>query len=242
MSDRSIYWSVTINNPRDDDEENIAVARQRGWIVEGQKEVGENGTPHYQLMVNTRTQQRFPALKKVFPRAHIELARKPTALKQYVHKVETRVSALPESSRFVTSQTQLWKLVVDVLESADIDKEHRIMIGEDRAYNPDRFDPLASLDYAADTLIRQGYYCVETMVVNPQTRSAFQKFWRSIVARRQLDRQTDRQNEIISQSVNIPIEDGDSESKDEGHTQSECSWEDDEGNDSSSGSSVEADG
>lgn len=46
-SDRSIYWSITINNPREDDEENIAVARQRGWIVEGQKEVGENGTPHY---------------------------------------------------------------------------------------------------------------------------------------------------------------------------------------------------
>lgn len=204
MSDRSIYWSVTINNPRSDDEENIATARSRGWIVEGQKEEGQNGTPHYQLSVNTRTQQRFTALKKVFPRAHIEAARNPRALKQYVHKEETRVSELPNSDKYVTSQKRLWELVVDVLESGEPPKEHRIEVGTDTPYWSHKFDALKAFDYACDLLIRQGYHCVETMAVNPQTRSAFAKFWSAIVARRQQDRQTDRQTELISQSVDIP--------------------------------------
>jgi hypothetical protein len=104
MSDRSIYWSVTINNPNEGDEEAIANARQRGWIVEGQKECV--GTPHYQLCVNTRTQQRFTALKKAFPRGHIEAARNPKALKQYVHKEETRVAELPNSEKYLSSQKQ----------------------------------------------------------------------------------------------------------------------------------------
>lgn len=204
MSDRSIYWSLTINNPNPSDEENIATARQRGWVVEGQVEAGEqNGTPHYQLMVNTRVQQRFSALKKVFPRARIEAARNPAALKQYVHKVETRVAELPNSARFLTSQKQLWDLVVDELESAEPPKKYRIRFGEEEPYDEDRFDALEALDYAADQLIRKGYYCVETMVVNPQTRSAFQKFWKAIIVRRQIDRQTDRQNQIKSVTEDI---------------------------------------
>lgn len=64
MSDRSIYWSLTINNPNPSDEENIATARQRGWVVEGQVEAGEqNGTPHYQLMVNTVSSNVFQPQK-----------------------------------------------------------------------------------------------------------------------------------------------------------------------------------
>lgn len=205
MSERSIHWSVTINNPREDDEENIADARSRGWIVEGQKEVGENGTPHYQLAVNTRIQQRFPALKKAFPRGHIEPARNVKALKQYVHKEETRIAELGSSAKYITSRKRLWELVVDVLQSGEPPKEHRILMGEDVPYWSDRFEPLKALDYACDLLIRQGYHCVETMAVNPQTRSAWKTFWQSLIVRRDLDRQTDRQPELFSQEVDIPV-------------------------------------
>lgn len=234
-SDRSIYWSVTINNPRDDDEENIAMARRRGWTVEGQQEVGKEGTPHLQLLVNTRTQQRFTALKKAFPRAHIEMARNPKALKQYVHKEETRVAELTNSEKYVSSQKQLWSLAVDVLESDAIPKEYRILAGEDRAYH-DRFDPLTALDYACDVLIRRGFYCIETMAVNPQTRSAWVKFWRAIIARRQQDRQTDRQAELFSQQVDIPVEDG--EDTEESQSSDGSSWQDGEGDEVSQ---IEAD-
>lgn len=205
-SDRSVYWSVTINNPREDDEENIANARTRGWVVEGQKEVGENGTPHYQLMVNTRTQQRFTALKKQFPRAHIEQARKPTALKQYVHKQETRVAELQVSERYITSNKKLFDMVFDYLEGCEPPKQYRIMVGEERPYDPEFFKILDAFDHACCYLIRQGYYNVETMAVNPQVRSAIQKFWTAMLYRRQVDRQTDRQAELFSQQESINAE------------------------------------
>lgn len=46
-TDRATAWSVTINNPNESDEEAINLARQKGWTVQGQKEVGDEGTPHY---------------------------------------------------------------------------------------------------------------------------------------------------------------------------------------------------
>lgn len=227
MSDRAVHWSITINNPKPDDDENIAVAKQKGWEVEGQKEVGENGTPHYQLYVNTRTQQRFTALKKVFPRAHIEIARNPKATKLYCHKQETRVAELPNSDKYITSQKRLWELVSDELETDRADNRHRIDYNTHLPWNDSRFDPLKAFDYACDALIRKGYHCVETMAVNPQVRSAWKTFWSAILARRELDRQTDRQDELISQSVNIPTDGED----DEGRSDSEDSGDEEEDSD-----------
>lgn len=94
---RATCWSLTINNPTKSDEEWIQQARQKGWQVEGQLEKGKEGTEHYQLMVKT-PQVRFSAVKKQFPRAHIEIARNPAALAQYVAKEETREADLPKAS------------------------------------------------------------------------------------------------------------------------------------------------
>ena len=85
---RASVWSVTINNPTQTDEYNISEARQKGWKVEGQLERGEQGTEHYQLILRT-PQVRFSAVKQVFPRAHIEVARNVGALTAYVHKEDT---------------------------------------------------------------------------------------------------------------------------------------------------------
>lgn len=234
---RSVYWSVTINNPREDDEENIATARARGWVVEGQKEMGQNGTPHYQLLVNTRTQQRFTALKKQFPRAHIESARKPAALKQYVHKQETRIAELQVSERYLTSNKRLFDLVFDYLEGTEPDKEFRILVGERVPYDSKRFEILAAFDDACRHLIEQGYYNVETMAVNPQVRCAISKFWRAILYRRQVDRQTDRQQQIVS----VPMVNGDysvsSDSEGEEDDESESEGEEDSVSSSSSSGS-----
>lgn len=196
--ERATAWSLTINNPNEGDDECIALARQKGWKVDGQIEKGDNGTLHYQAIVKT-PQVRFSAVKKQFPRAHIEVARNVKALEAYVQKQESRVGALPTSERYITSMKQLWNLVIDTLESASIPKEHRIMFGDTTPYDERRFVPLEAFDYAIMELITEGYYGIETMGINPQTRSAWNKYWKALIYRRQADRQTDRS--IVSPST-----------------------------------------
>lgn len=185
MSDRATCWSVTINNPLPADDENIALAKQRsGWKVEGQLEQGENGTPHYQLMVKT-PQTRFGSIKKAFPRAHIEPARDIKALSNYVTKEDTRIGTLPSNNKY-PSLTGLWELFYTYIRTEQLaipdDEEARLVI----------FDTFIGLH------IELGYH-VETMGVNPQMRSAVKKYLPSLMfraekIRRQTDRQTDTNN------------------------------------------------
>lgn len=205
MTDRAIHWMLTINNPTSADDEDVATAKGKGWLVEGQKECGKDGTPHYQLYVNTKSQQRFSALKKVFRRGHIEICRNPKASQQYVHKQETKVAELPSSDRYVTSQTKLWGLVSEILTSGDCDKRYRIDGSDGEPFNG-KFKPLDALDYACSQLIRSGYYCVESMAVNPQVRSAWSRFWGDILVRNEQDRQTDRQTAVSEAEQSVCIE------------------------------------
>lgn len=94
---KATQWSLTINNPTPQDYTNITEAQQKGWKITGQQEVGDNQTHHLQLYLKT-PHIRFSAVKKQFPRAHIEVARNPIALQQYVVKTDTRVGELPETN------------------------------------------------------------------------------------------------------------------------------------------------
>lgn len=180
MSDRATCWSVTINNPTKSDDENIALARQKsGWKVHGQLEEGEQGTRHYQLMVTT-PQVRFSALKKAFPRAHIEIARDRTALSKYVQKEDTRISPI-QSQNSYPSHSKLMEWFGEYFDA----------YGEDNG-GVDDGAFLKIFDKMCYQKIKEGYY-VESYAVNPQIRSAIQKFGRAIAARERLRRQTDRQ-------------------------------------------------
>lgn len=198
MTDRATTWSITINNPGPADEEAIALARQKGWKVEGQLEKGLNGTPHYQLMVRT-PQVRFSALKKQFPRAHIEVARNSAALASYVQKEDTRVGQLSTSQDKYPSLSKFWDLIYDE-------------ISEEKGQPADEWRELDELtdkqklglfDTVCFRLIYCGYH-VETLAVNPQTRAAFTKFAGALMARSFADRQTDRQR-VESAEVNVPV-------------------------------------
>lgn len=189
---RATCWSVTINNPTKNDDENIAKARQcSGWKVYGQLEVGANGTPHYQLMVTT-PQVRFSALKKVFPRAHIEVARDRRALEKYVSKEDTRVASLTISQDKYPTHSKLMEWYGEFFTSYG--EEHGGV--DDREY-------LKIFDLMCNQKIREGYY-VETFAVNPQIRSAIQRFGRAINFRERVRRQTDRQTtENIVEGIHI---------------------------------------
>jgi len=181
---RASCWSITINNPIGADEENINLARQKGWKVEGQKEVGENGTPHYQLLVETG-QQRFSAVKKAFPRAHIEICRDKVALKKYVHKEDTKVEELASTTHQYPSLQTMWDMFYDWLQ---LD------------YNEKKFfevSPEARLNLF-DEFVRESIengYVLETMGVNPQIRSSIKLYGRAIILRSKSRRQTDRQTD-----------------------------------------------
>jgi hypothetical protein len=194
MSDRGTNWSITINNPTPQDEEYIAIARQKGWKVEGQLEKGENGTPHYQLAVKT-PQTRFSAMKKAFPRAHIELARNAPALLTYVNKEETRIGTLPTSSEMYPSLTKFWELLCDRIRPIE---EYGCMQA-----NPRRI--LDQFDDACKILITEGYH-IESLAVNPSTRSMWNLYSLALQKRTETEK-TDRQRqaELISQQATIPI-------------------------------------
>jgi len=201
---RSSFWSLTINNPTPDDEEEISLARQKGWKVEGQIEVGENGTPHYQLFLSTG-QVRFSAVKKAFSRAHIEPARNPAALKQYVHKEETRVGQLKEQDDKYPSLSKFWMLIFEyhychekyAFDMDEIDNDN-ITFYDKRNFKDPRVR-LATLDAAVNYMITQGYH-VESIAINPSTRASFSRYGHSILQRCLEFKRNEQDNENASQS------------------------------------------
>lgn len=190
---RATAWSITINNPSPDDEEDIARARQKGWKVEGQLERGDEGTPHYQLLVKT-PQVRFSAIKATFSRGHIEVCRNIQALQQYVHKEDTKEAELPSTNKLYPSLTRLWEMWDTFNRSLNIHPNDMSTV-KDLEANFERF-----VHYT----IREGYY-VESIASNPATISMVRKYGFSILEReaikfhtknddmmrRQLDRQTE---------------------------------------------------
>jgi len=206
MSDRGTAWSVTLNMKnvsRATCEGMINQARLSNWGVQGQIEVGKEGTEHYQLLVKT-PQVRFSAVKKVFPTAHIEKARNVKALETYVHKEEGRVEEMKTIERkFVAFPEVRNKFFMWVIEE-----------GHESTGCYDR--KLAYWDEFIGLSIQERIEC-DVVGVNPQYRSIIQRYWNSFVAvaledkeKNNLkyyhslpdtivDRQTDRQ------TVNIPV-------------------------------------
>lgn len=174
MTDRATCWSVTINNPKEDEYKIVLPAR---WKLEGQLEKGEEGTMHFQGMLST-PQIRFSAVKKVFPRAHIEVARNKAALAKYVQKEETRVATverIPTLFEYQTIIAEKWR-----------DEEFRA-IGNRRieANIFTDWDDVAMLylDKLVSEDIESGRRGAEFIAINPMWRSSWKKFWSSIIKR-----------------------------------------------------------
>jgi len=208
------YWFDTENSPsKAKVDEYIEQARQAGYVINGQIEKAPTtGNLHYQLQVKTPW-TRKSAVKKLLPTAWIEKTKKDVALKQYVKKEETRVAPLLDADDKYPTTNKLWELVYreyDVLEkygwNYENEDEVELYSGEDQKTLEG--DPLAFFDKVMGRLIRRGYY-VDMLASNPAIRSFWKKFWRDVLFRtRETVRQTDKQNELISQSVTIPTIDG----------------------------------
>lgn len=194
--DRGTSWSVTCNLKtvaRSTVDACIDRARAEGWGVEGQIEEGEEGTQHYQLLVKT-PQVRFSAVKKVFPTAHIELARNVKALQQYVHKEDTRVEALRTVEVSFLTYAQVrdrffeWLYETQFIAMTTNDHDERLALW-------DRFIGLS---------IEEGMNC-DLIGMNPQQRGCIAKYWRHYIARVANSRQTEERSQLQTDSQDVYV-------------------------------------
>lgn len=173
----------------------MEAARSKGWGIEGQLEKGAEGTEHFQLMLRT-PQERFSAIKKVFPTAHIEVARSRKALELYVNKDETCLEKLKKveitALTYPQVRTQFFKWYIDTHQPPCRDPDDRLNMW-------DRFIGLS---------IEEGMHC-DLIGMNPQHRGCISKYWLHYIAYEQASRQTEDRRQEDSQttldSVVVPI-------------------------------------
>lgn len=185
MTDKACCWSVTINNPTDDDHKQWASLTSLPWVreVKGQLEKGEEGTVHLQGMVKTQS-VRFAQMKKALPRAHIEKAKNEVALAKYVSKEETRIGPTVQVKTATQAdlQNQLLKVILEDLNFQPATSNQMLEIITEQTSKIKKHWEFY-LDKAVNLLIFQGYYGVEFVVSNPQIRTAFRKYLPSILYR-----------------------------------------------------------
>ena len=183
-SQRSTCWSITINNPLQEDIDATQNAQGHLWFksFEGQNEIGENGTKHIQGMLTT-TSQKFSVIKKAFQRAHIEVAKNKTALQKYVHKEDTKESSLAtkkcgtasDLTRVIRDLWPTWNDWSDEIQRQDrYSKENHLLI-KPVGYR--------TLDKIVSHLMCLGYYGIEYIGANPSVRTTWKLYIITIMYR-----------------------------------------------------------
>lgn len=206
MGDRATCWSITINNPTPQD---MNFTMPAGWTMQGQMERGAEGTEHYQGCLKT-PQVRFASVKKVFPRAHIEIARNRAALQIYVNKEDTRVATVPEFKSEIPNMFEYQGVIAAAWDDEEfndfvLDRAER----ERTATKQTPVDDLAMewADLLVSRDIMAGKVGVEYIAVNPMWRNVWKRFWRAILTRQRrqaADRQTDGDEEEKSEARDDP--------------------------------------
>lgn len=177
--ERATCWSITINNPKED-EYNCSLPAK--WMLSGQLEKGEEeGTVHYQGMLTT-PQVRFSAVKKQFPRAHIEVAKNRSALSKYVHKDDTRLQVVQDNVSNIPTLFDYQHTVASKWNEEDFVKMRNGIISQE----PNKCEGDIALLYI-DSIVEQdiidGVLGIEYIAINPMWRSSWKKFYRGIILR-----------------------------------------------------------
>ena len=164
-----------MNNPTPEDRKPTLPP---GWILQGQEEVGKEGTPHLQLMLKCSRTERFSAVKKVFPRAHIEVARNQTALSAYVHKEETRVdefktTGIPSIFEYQKTIAKQWDDAVFTALRQGTDQTIEESVTE-------------YVSHLISKEIEKGQEGAEWIDINPMWICSWKKHWRSILKRERM--------------------------------------------------------
>lgn len=182
MSDRASTWSITINNPVEAD---YKLDLPAGWVLEGQLEKGDQGTVHYQGMLKT-PQVRFSAVKRIFGRAHIEIARNVAGLRKYVHKEESRVAVVETNRSEIPTLWDYQKTIANRWDQKEFARRLKFNDWIENGKGPAPDSGEVALAYVDDLVrvdIENGVRGVEFIAINPMWRSSWKKFYRSIIKR-----------------------------------------------------------
>lgn len=180
MTDRGTCWSITINNPTDEDLK--PVFPNNKWLMQGQIEKGQEGTVHYQGMLTT-PQVRFSQVKKVIPRAHIELAKNKSALQKYVSKEDTRIATIENISSDIPTLFDYQHQIASRWDDTEFSQFTQQHSDEFLAKHGMGEIALRYVDKLVEQDIEEGMNGIEYIAINPMWRSAWKKFYKSMVSR-----------------------------------------------------------
>lgn len=196
MTDRANCWSITINNPSDEELRPTLPAK---WVLTGQIEKGKEGTVHYQGMLTT-PQVRFSAVKKVLPRAHIEPAKNKTALQKYVSKEDTRLSKVDDIVSYIPTLFDYQHTIAQQWDDDEFKEFQSNFSDGDLAKLGLGEIALQYVDKLVALDIEEGVKGIEYIAINPMWRSAWKKFWKSMVARERIPAEK-ISNEVIYDEI-----------------------------------------
>lgn len=201
--DRSSHWSLTCwfteksGWTRRKLDEFVANEMDSTWSIEGQIEEGEDSQGlHAQLHLHTPW-IRASKIMKAMPKVHVEVARKLIALKQYVHKDETRV----DEFKTVETKSPQWHIVISRFAQWVLETHPQL------PDEPPEERKLFIWDEFIRESIREGMR-LDIVGVNPQYRSCVIRYWTAYMwvaeNRPPLDKQTDRQTDNLESSSPPP--------------------------------------
>lgn len=178
--DRATCWSITINNPTESDLKPSFPNNK--WLMTGQMEKGKDGTDHYQGMLTT-PQVRFSQVKKALPRAHIEVAKNRTALQKYVNKEDTRVAVVQNISNNIPTLFDYQHTIASKWDDNEFTEYQERYSDEELVKLGIGEIALRYVDTIVEKDIENGMCGVEYIAINPMWRSAWKRFYKSMVAR-----------------------------------------------------------
>jgi len=176
--EKATLWSIT-----DFNEEYKTAVLPSGWKLEGQLEkCPDTGKEHYQGALKT-PQCRFSAIKKIFPKAHIEICRDRNKLLNYVHKTETRIQEVETKVSEIPTVWDYSRSIAEKWNESDFKEFLKNISDEDISKTSMGEIALRYVDTIVSQDIKNGMRGVEFIAINPMFRSAWKKFYRALVYR-----------------------------------------------------------
>jgi len=119
MDQRSKGWCFTINNPTGWDDADIEGLKQATVYGVVGKETGEEGTPHLQGFCRFASATRFDRIKRLLPRAHLEVQRGATCQAAEYCKKDGDFQEWGDCPGERRNAKDRWRFIIDKAEIGD---------------------------------------------------------------------------------------------------------------------------